>query len=264
MRRILALDLARTLGWAVGTPGGVECFGRHELPQTAPWALGEYGMAARVLFRRMLLEIAPDLVVYEAPILRSGKIVEGRGGRQRVATVDTPQKLRKIYGLPFELEIECERASICVREAVINSVRSHFLVGQKVPRKSAECKVAVKVMARRRGWAVEDDNEADALAVLDYEMAMQWPRAATVQRIALGGSATMSSRGASVFVGSRQFFPQAIPKTEPESSDAGGAGPSNASSTAPNTPLETTEAGARSAPLMTSTSCAKRHPATWR
>lgn len=263
--RLLALDLARTLGWSVGTPDGVEAFGRHELPKVAPWELGEYGMAARVLFRRMLTEIAPEHIVYEAPILRSGKIKTRGNGKQFVATVDTPQKLRKMYGLPWELEIEATRAGIPIREAGISEVRKHFLMG-KVPRTSEECKVAVKVMARRRGWLVEDDNEADSLAVLDFELVQKCPRQMMGQRISLGGPATMSSRGAGVFVGSRQFFPPATRKAGAESSPNGGAGASSALCTATASRSATTAPGRRSTelPLMTSTSSARQPSPSWR
>lgn len=241
MTRVLSLDLARRTGWAAGSTAGVEGFGVHEFRRTDAWNLGEYGMEARVTFRRMIAEVEPDLVVYEQPILRSGRIATNSKGRQFVKTVDTPEKLRKIYGLGFELEVECYRANVKIREANIGSVRAHFLMG-KVPRTSDECKIAVKVMARRRGWNILDDNDADALAVLDYQLSIldpKWAAWTTVQRIGAGESGTMLPYVPDAFVGSRQFFPPAIPKGEPESSANGGAGPGNASSTAPATPGET-------------------------
>lgn len=262
--RILALDLARLTGWAVGSPDGVEGFGTHEFPRTESWSLGEYGMNVRVTLRRMLKEVAPDWVVFEAPILRSGKIKTRGNGKQFVATVDTPEKLRKIYGLPWELEIECIRAGIPVREANISSVRKAFLMG-RIPQTSEEAKTAVKVMARRRGWQVRDDNEADALAVLDYELGMKCPKAMTVRRINAGASATLCSRGEAVFVGSRAFFPPATKKAGAESSQNGGAGPSSASSMATLGSSVTAETGLPSpATATTTTSSAPPPMRPWR
>ena len=257
--RILALDLARLTGWSVGSPAGVEAFGTHEFPQTQAWALGEYGLAARVTFRRMLQHVEPDHVVYESPILRSGKIKTRNNGSQFVSTVDTPQKLRKMYGLPFVLEIECFVAGIPVREANISSARSHFLMG-KIPKGSEAAKAAVKVMARRRGWAVRDDNEADSLAVLDYELAMKHPNEMAALKINAGASAMMSSSGPDVFVGSRVFFPSAT-KTAPQANGANGsAGLSSASSMETNSPSATMAIGPRSSAAMTSTSSASPPP----
>lgn len=256
--RILALDLARLLGWAVGSPDQIEGFGTHELPKTAAWELGEYGMAARVLFRRMLAHVEPDHVVYESPILRSGKIVEGRRG-PRVATIDTPDKLRKMYGLPFELEIECRRAGVPVREANIGSWRSSFLMG-KIPKGREACKLAVKVMARRRGWDVKDDNEADALAVLDYELGMKCPNQMTARKINAGPSETMSSSGPAVFAGSRVFFPPATKTAGPATPANGTAGISSASSTGQKSASEITATIPQSGAGTSSTSSRSQAP----
>lgn len=260
--RILALDLARLTGWSVGSPAGVEGFGTHEFQRTAAWALGEYGLEARLAFRRMLDHTEPDHVVYESPILRSGKIKTRGNGKQFVATVDTPEKLRKMYGLPFELEVECYVRKIPVREANIQSVRSQFLMG-KIPQTSEAAKMAVKVMARRRGWDVRDDNEADSLAVLDYELGIKCPNQMAARKINAGRSAIMSSSGPAVFVGSRVFFPPVTKRAEPASSGNGSDGPSNASSTATPSPSETMATGPRSNAVTTSTSSVSRPPRAW-
>lgn len=252
--RVLALDLARLTGWAIGsTEHGVESFGTHEFPRVEASALGEYGMAARMTFRRMLAQVAPDLVVFEAPILRSGTIAQRGNGKSFVKTIDTPQKLRKIYGLPWELEVECYKARIEVEEANMGSVRAHFLMG-KIPRASKECKIAVKVMARRRGWNITDDNEADALAVLDWQLTILDPSRSTGQKISVGGSARLSSSGPGVFVRSPESFPRATRKVEPENSGNGLAGPAVASSTGQKSPGATMAIIRPSAAAMSSTS----------
>jgi hypothetical protein len=256
--RILSLDLARLTGWSVGSPAGVEGFGTHEFAKTDSWELGEYGMSARIGFRTMLAHTEPELVVYESPILRSGTIQTRGNGKQFVATVDTPQKLRKMYGLPFELEIECYRRSIKVREANIGQVRRAFLAPHKVPRDSKSAKSAIKVIARRRGWDVLDDNEADSLAVLEYELGLRCPREMTARKINAGPSARMSSLGANVFVGSRVFFPPAIAKAEAARTESPGDGPSNASRTATAGPSGTLAIIRPSQPDMISTSSGRQ------
>lgn len=259
MTRVLALDIAKLSGWAVGsTESGVESFGTHELPKTESWNLGEYGMAARTSFRRMLVQVRPDLVVFEAPILRSGKIKHRGNGKAFVASVDTPAKLRKIYGLPWELEIECYRTepSTPVEEANIGEVRAHFLLG-KVPRTSEECKIAVKVMCRRRGWAVRDDNEADALAILDRQLAILDPAAWQGRRVRLinaGESALMSSSGADAFARSQAPGRAATRKAAPAASRPSSAGSACVSSTGRKSPGKTTATIRQSAGAMSSTS----------
>ncbi len=260
--RVLALDLARLTGWSVGSPGVIEGFGTHEFPQTAAWALGEYGLAARVTFRRMLAHVAPDHVVYESPILRAGDIETNSRGKAFLKVRDTPQKLRKMYGLPFELETECYRVSIPVREANIGTVRANFLMG-KTPCNSEECKAAVMAMARRRGWEVRDDNEADSLAVLDYELAMKAPNQMAALKINAGRSALLSSSGPGVFVGSRQFFPPGTKTEQPVLPVNGGAGASNASSTATDSPSATMVTIPQSGAAMSSTSSARPVERSW-
>lgn len=241
----------------------IEGFGTHEFPKTESWALGEYGLAARVAFRRMLAHTEAEHVVYESPILVPGEAKINAKGRAFLQVRDTPQKLRKMYGLPFELEVECYRRSIPVREANIGTVRANFLMG-KVPRGSDDCKLAVKSMARRRGWDIADDNEADALAVLDYELAMKCPRMMANLRINAGPSARMSSSGAVVFAGSRAFFPPAIAKASPASSANGLAGTSSVSSMETDIASATMEIGPPSPEAIASTSSAARARPIWR
>lgn len=259
MTRVLALDLAKLTGWAVGSQAGVEGFGVHEFPSTGE-NVGEYGMAARITFRRMLAEVEPDEAIYEAPILRPGTAKINGKGRAYLEIRDTPQKLQKIYGLPWEFQIECHRAGIKVQEADMGRIRRHFLFG-KVPRTTVEIKLAVKVMARMRGWAVRDDNEADALATLDYQLAVidpSWAAKLAVLRIGAGPSGRLSSSGADVFAGSRQFFPPATKTGAPAELKSSSAGAAAASSTGRASPGKTTATTRRSGAAMSSTSSASR------
>jgi len=220
--RVLALDLARLTGWAVGTFAGVEAFGTHELPSAGIVGMGEYGSLARASFRRMFGLLKPDVVVFEQPILRSGKI-KNRGGKQFVQSIDTPEKLRKIYGLSFELAVECFEHGLPCSEANIATVRAHFLMG-KTPKTSEECKLHVKVMARKRGWEIRDDNEADALAILDWKLAKLQPTKWLALKINAGPSDRMSSSGADAFAKSSGFSLPATPTDEARKSSSPTAG----------------------------------------
>lgn len=251
MTRVLALDLARVTGWAVGTPSGVERFGTHEFVQTR--SFGEYGMAARMTFRRMLSTIKPDLVVFEQPILRAGKIKTRGNGRAFVASIDTPEKLRKIYGLPFELAVESFRAEIEIDEANIGQVRSFFLMG-KVPRTTIECKLAVKVMCRRRGWQIRDDNEADALAVLAWKLSKIDPSAQTALNLRAGESAQLSSCGADAFARSTTPSKPASSKDAAADRPSSSAGAASASSTGRGSPGKTMATIRQSGGVMSSIS----------
>jgi hypothetical protein len=100
---------------------------------------------------------SPDLVGYESPIVRR---------------IDGVRKLRKLFGFVNEVEACAVARKIPCVEERSETIRAHFL-GPKRPKKSAEIDIAVKVRCRLLGWDVEDDNEADALAGMDYLMSLQ-------------------------------------------------------------------------------------------
>lgn len=236
-QRVLALDLARRTGWAVGSTDGVEGFGVHDFPKAD---FGEYGHSARITFRRMIVEVQPDRISFEAPIL--------------VPKRDTSHTLRKIYGLPFMLAVEAFEAKIPCFERDNDSVLAHFLLG-KVPRKREDRKLSTKVMARRRGWNVIDDNDADALALLDAELARidrNWLNRLGL-KINAGASALMSNSGADAFAGSRVFFPPAT-RTETGASPTSSGGAGNASRMGHGSSGATTAIIRQSAGVTSSTS----------
>jgi hypothetical protein len=163
MKRVLALDLASTSGWAVGEPGmllahGSINFGKkasHEAIFSNAWdwmqdKLGVY---------------APALVVWEAPLITS--FTRGR------TTNDTTTVL---FGLPAVMGLAAFKRGIYdIRKAETRAVRMHF-IGQNPKRLIAKRLVMRQCVAQ--GWDVTDDNEADALATWSYMCALLKPELA--------------------------------------------------------------------------------------
>lgn len=156
---VLSLDLATNVGFAVYAPGaGI----RSGTWRVAPPATGIGVFLHRFdeqLTERLRL-FAPTYVIFEAPWV-------GPQTHQDTA--------RKLLGLAGETERVCHREGLAERnvyEANNAAVRKHFCGKGRGPR--AEMKDRVIRACRERGWAPESDDEADALAVLDY--AIHWLR----------------------------------------------------------------------------------------
>lgn len=162
---ILALDLARRMGWAYGVPGTLPTCGSVTLgPPGAE--IDEIGSA----FVRWLTDfkkLSPVEILYiEAPASPSHM-----AGRTNATT------LFNLIGL-FGLACVIGRMSgIRKRRAVpVQQVRKHF-VGTARP---ADKKRAVIARCQQLGWKPEDDNAADALALWDFACAKEAPNAAIV------------------------------------------------------------------------------------
>ena len=148
-RDIVALDLATRTGWARWRAGDEVHHGTIALPETGP----EVGRFLAAFDDRLVsvLAVAPDVVVFEAPWVGS----------------DTHQATaRKLMGLAGHVEFVCYRAGIACCEVNNNTVRKHFCGKGNAPRKAM--KAMVIAACRDRGWSPANDDEADALAMLDY------------------------------------------------------------------------------------------------
>lgn len=140
---ILALDLATALGWAVNPPGEQPAFGTEVLPSTGK-EVGPF-IAAYDRWLRDTLELQkPALVIYEQPSLFAKT---------------NPDTVIKLNGLATHTEWLCFRKGFAVRSANPSQLKKFFTGSgrAKKPEMVAE--------ARRRGWKVVDDNQADACAV---------------------------------------------------------------------------------------------------
>lgn len=162
MTRILALDLATNIGFALGDLGGVKLSGSRKLPATGD-DVGRFARAFSTWLQIGLKRHMPTVVVYEQPLLRSNGT--------SLATC------RKLYGMAWEVERVCAENEfrIPVKEVNISDWRVHFLGRGNVPRKSDEAKKAVMRMCGIRGWAPQDFDQADALGILDFALACESP-----------------------------------------------------------------------------------------
>lgn len=160
---LLALDLASTLGYAVGTPGGVIAHGSFKLPSTG-CEIGTFGDAYWRWLDSALSRWSVGEVVFESPILP---------GKTNLTT------LRKLYGLTLVTEMAAGRRHIPVREANLSSIRVHFLGVARAPasvpkpERRAWIKEATITQCRRLGFRPVDDNDADALALFSYTLAQK-------------------------------------------------------------------------------------------
>lgn len=154
MTSFLALDLATRLGWAHWAPG---------LLVPVSGARQDAGHSNLGLFldryERWLLDkmaaLDPEIVVFEAPI---------------VSKKTTLAVTRKLFYLQAVTELCCRRpvGRRCF-SANVGAIRAHFVGSAKG--KSDVIKRLIQDQCRRRNWPFADDNEADALAVLDYTLA---------------------------------------------------------------------------------------------
>jgi len=154
-------DLATLTGYACGSAAsGVEEYGTFRLPKTGD-DYGEWLKVALGTFGYQINRMKLESVWYSSPIMPS---------------TTSLQTCRKLYTLPPALELAAQRLKIRhIREANEGEILTHFLGTGNVPRKREAKKAATKVKARSRGWKPNDDNEADALAGLDYAIACMTP-----------------------------------------------------------------------------------------
>lgn len=141
---ILALDLATATGFAVARPGSNDLhFGTHRLPSTGK-DVGAFAIAFDGWLSLMMAEHAPEIVVYEQPSIFSKT---------------TPDTIIKLSGLAYHTELICKREGARVYMANPSKLKKFFTGHGKAK------KPEMMAVARRYGWAVRDDNQADACAV---------------------------------------------------------------------------------------------------
>lgn len=156
--KVLALDIATVSGWAIGDGIAAPRSGVFGLPGTGD-NIGRYLLHWAEWFEAKLEAEKPTEVVFEAPILPK---------MTNLATT------RKLQGLAGVTEMICEAREIPVFEAMASNVRRLFL-GRSWPKKGGRdgLKIAVMAGCRQRGWNPLDDNEADALAILDVTLSLR-------------------------------------------------------------------------------------------
>lgn len=164
---VLALDLATVTGFAVGdadyppapTPlekaGGASSpaylSGSHRIapPNTG---IGQFLHRFDLWLSDQITVHAPSLVVFEAPILRDGH-----------TAIDTARKLMCLAG---HVELVCYRREVRCLEAHLQTIKKHATGNGRAGKEE------VTAAAVRRFGPVADDNEADALWLLDHAISL--------------------------------------------------------------------------------------------
>ena len=142
---VLALDLGTNCGWARGSGSTVLESGVLRLKTSAHDRPGERWVRFRRELQRLLQGV--DVVAYE--------LVRRHDG---VAAAH-------VYGgLQAIVEMLCEGQGRALRTVEVAHVKRHATGKGNVG------KEAMVEAARRRGWTPIDDNEADALWILDWAM----------------------------------------------------------------------------------------------
>lgn len=154
---VLALDLARRTGWAAGKPCGPVAFGHFTIHDARD---ERRFLEMCQIVTRLIDAKAVTLMVCEAPFVGQG---------QRANT------LMPLFGYRAAAYIASANKGVRVADMVTPAtVRKHFVGhgGQK----RAAAKKAVIEKCQWRGWQTKDEDEADALALWDYQCALLDPQ----------------------------------------------------------------------------------------
>lgn len=153
--RLLCLDLATVSGWAAGPPSATPAFGSFRIHGSE---LGRFMAEFVEHLERVFALTRPTLIVFEAPIIRQK--------HSSLATV------RKLTGLACMTEVFAHAKEIPVREAGGDEITRALLGRARFPGGRKEKKAATVSACKALGFAVRDDNEADAVALWLYAAGM--------------------------------------------------------------------------------------------
>lgn len=140
--KILALDVATKTGWAVGynSPEDITYGTKHF---TDVHHFGALGAALSGFIADMVHDHRPDIIAMEKPWLM----------RNNVA--------RRLNGMCFMVEVVAHNLGIPFREFAPMSIKKHWVGSGRADKKQ------MLAAAKLRGYLPEDDNQADAIALLD-------------------------------------------------------------------------------------------------
>lgn len=159
---VLALDLARRMGWAEGHPGDVPRVGTVELAREGASHAAIHGGMIKWLGTR-LLAFQPSAIVFEAPIPPPHM-----RGKTNFNTT------RVLLGLAAVVEGVCFCKGVHnLTEASVGDVRMHLL-GRRPPAATAKQQVISRV--RMLGVDTKDPDAADAAALWFYQTSIMYPR----------------------------------------------------------------------------------------
>lgn len=148
---ILALDLARSTGWAAGEPCGPPSYGTVVLDQDSNPARF-LGLAREVT--RLIEAHAITAVFLEQPY---------------VGKASGFNSLMPLFGYRACAMLAAHQKRCTVTTVTPSEVRKHFIGISNLKREAA--KAAVIDKCQWRGWTPRNDDEADALALWDFACA---------------------------------------------------------------------------------------------
>jgi len=174
MTRILAIDGAATAGLCFGPTGGEPRFATRCF--TGSGASGEVvGRFTRFL-RATIEREQVEVVCYESPYFPLGF---------RKGPPANAKTLRRLLGLAEIIDAVAWEYRLRCYQATAGEVCS-YLTGKSNWGGREKKKAATIAAARRWGWAVSDDNQADACACWAYAESILDPIAAAQRRASLG------------------------------------------------------------------------------
>jgi len=172
--KILAIDGARIAGFALGETGQEPRFGTRNF--TGGNASGEIVARFSRFLRQTIEAEQPDVVAYEAPYVP---------GAWRTGPPLNALTVRRLLGLAEVVDAICFEYRVRCYQATAGEITS-YLTGKSNWGGRAAKKAATVAAARAWGWAVANDDEADALACWCYAESILDPIAAAQRRARLG------------------------------------------------------------------------------
>jgi hypothetical protein len=172
--RVLAIDAASICGFALGATGEEPRFGTRNFSGSN--ASGEVVARFTRFLRATIEREQPEIIAYEAPYFPMGF----RNGPPANA-----RTLRRLLGLAEIIDAIAWDYRLRCYQATAGEVCS-YLTGKSNWGGRAQKKAATIAAARRWGWAVNDDNAADACAVWAFAESILDPIAAARRRARLG------------------------------------------------------------------------------
>ncbi len=169
MSGILTLDIASNTGWAhKARPDAAPEFG-SVLFEGNSKNMGRFLWNFRRWQMAIMTRLDPDQVFYESPF------------------VGNPAAVAKMYNLAGQVELNCIDHGLSrdqYHPVTSSQWRPRFLDPDFKPTTSGrttkrdQLKAAVIAQCEAFGWSPEDDNQGDALGILDYAVLQVWPGAA--------------------------------------------------------------------------------------
>ena len=159
MTKILALDLGTQTGVALGDAGAppaeIVCK-TWQMPKGGGSDVGPFAASFMSQLKADLDGVS--IVIFEAPIMHmgSGGIDPATGKSKRRGF--QPDVVRRFYGMAFAIEGVCAIKGIECYEATISSLKKEFAGNGRAEKED------MIISARRRGFPVKNEHEADAVA----------------------------------------------------------------------------------------------------